>query len=108
MASGKKKSSSKGRSVSGKRITTSAMPEKRSVRSDAPPSHRFAICVKNDDYPASLELRKLYPVLEDTFADQHGMIRIVDESGEGYLYPQAYFVRVELPRAVERALDKTA
>jgi hypothetical protein len=45
--------------------------------------------VRNDDYPASLELRKLYPVLEDEFAAEHGLI---DESGEDYLYPGEFFV----------------
>ena len=66
------------------------------------------MCVKNDDYRASLELRKLYPVLEDEFAAKHSMIRVVDESGEDYLYPLSYFVRVELPQSVEQALRKIA
>jgi hypothetical protein len=66
----------------------------------------FVVCVRNDDYPASLELRKLYPVLEDAFAAQHEMLRVVDESGEDYLYPSAYFVRVELPAAIEATLAK--
>ena len=69
---------------------------------------RFAVCVKNDDYRASLELRKLYPVLEDEFAAKHDMIRVVDESGEDYLYPASYFVRVELPQSVEQTLRKIA
>jgi hypothetical protein len=64
--------------------------------------------VKNDDYRASLELRKLYVVLEDAFASEHDMIRIVDESGEDYLYPSSYFVRVELPQSVEQVLRKIA
>ena len=72
------------------------------------PGLSFAICVKNDDYRASLELRKLYPVLEDEFAGQHNMIRVVDESGEDYLYPSSYFVRVELPQSVEQTLRKIA
>jgi len=64
--------------------------------------------VRNDDYRASLELRKLYVVLDDSFAEEHQMIRVIDESGEDYLYPNSYFVRVELPRAVERTLRKIA
>jgi hypothetical protein len=68
----------------------------------------FAICVCNDDYAASLELRKLYPVLPDEFGDQHDMIRVIDESGEDYLYPTRYFMRVELPRAVQEAIEKIA
>ena len=63
--------------------------------------HTFAICIKNEDYEASLELRKLYEVLPDPKSEQLGMVRVVDESGEDYLYPQAFFVRVSLPDAVE-------
>jgi hypothetical protein len=47
-------------------------------------------------------------VLEDTFAAEHQMLRIVDESGEDYLYPESYFLHIELPRAVERRLGKIA
>jgi len=61
----------------------------------------FAVCVKNDDYPASLELRKIYEVLADDKAAKHGLIRIVDQSGEDYLYPQDYFVAISLPQAAE-------
>lgn len=70
--------------------------------------HRFAICVRNTDYRASLELRKLYLVVDDSFAEQHDLIRVVDESGEDYLYPLHYFVRVDLPRGVERELAAIA
>ncbi|PYQ47518.1 MAG: hypothetical protein DMF59_18675 [Acidobacteria bacterium] len=66
------------------------------------------MCVRNDDYQASLELRKLYPVLEDEFGSQHGMIRVIDESGEDYLFPSTYFVRVRLPDALEKKLRKIA
>ena len=68
----------------------------------------YAVCVRNDDYPASLELRKLYPVLDDAFASAHGMIRVIDESGEDYLYPNDFFVRVELPASVSKTLAKIA
>jgi hypothetical protein len=79
------------------------------VTSDVAAGHpRFAICVRNKDYEASLELRKLYPVLEDEFGAQHGMIRVVDESGEDYLFPNEYFVAVSLPQAVEKRLRKIA
>jgi hypothetical protein len=67
-------------------------------------SKKFAVCVKNDGYEVSLELRKLYEVLDDAFADEHGMIRVIDESGEDYLFSQKYFVRVELPEPVEKTL----
>jgi hypothetical protein len=65
---------------------------------------QFAVCVKNDGYEVSLELRKLYEVLDDPFADQHGMIRVVDESGEDYLFAQKYFVPVDLPDALASTL----
>ena len=60
--------------------------------------------MRNDGYAASLELRKLYPALDDPFADAHGMIRVVDESGEDYLYPSKWFVAVELPAVARRAV----
>jgi hypothetical protein len=60
---------------------------------------QFAVCVKNDDYPASLELRKIYEVLPDEKAAKHGLVRIIDESGEDYLYPQDFFVPIEIPEA---------
>jgi len=65
---------------------------------------QYAVCVKNDDYPASLEIRKLYQMLSDEKSGALGLVRIIDESGEDYLYPAHYFVPVRLPRAVERAV----
>jgi hypothetical protein len=56
---------------------------------------RFAVCVNNGDYPASLELHKIYRVLPDEDAEEDGDMRVVDESGEDYLYPADYFVLVE-------------
>jgi len=60
--------------------------------------HRFAVCVKNDDFPASLEPRKIYEVVEDEEALRRRFVRIVDESGEDYLYPQDYFVPIQLSK----------
>lgn len=71
-------------------------------------AHRFVICIRNDDYPAALETRKIYEVLSDPGASEHDQIRIVDEPGEEYLYPEAYFVAVKLPKAVEKALIEAA
>ena len=65
---------------------------------------RFVICVKNAGYLASLELRKLYEVLDDSMAEKDGMIRVVDESGEDYLYPDDMFVSAPLPAAIEDAV----
>lgn len=67
-------------------------------------SIRFAICVNNTDYPASLELHKIYKVLPDEDAAADGDLRVIDESGEDYLYPMEYFVLTELPQAVEKSL----
>lgn len=72
------------------------------------PIHKFAVCISNTDYPASLELHKIYRVLPDEDAATDGDIRVVDESGEDYLYPAEYFVFVELPRAVEKSLLQAA
>ncbi len=71
-------------------------------------AQKFAVCVNNAGYPASLELHKIYRVLPDDDAAGDGDIRVVDESGEDYLYPEEYFVFVELPRAVEESLLRAA
>jgi len=65
---------------------------------------KFAICVKNDDYPASLQLWKIYRVLPDEKASRRNLMRVVDESGEDYLFSANYFVPVELPQAAKSAL----
>jgi hypothetical protein len=65
---------------------------------------RFAVCVNNDGYPASLELHKIYRVLPDISARADGDLRILDESGEDYLYPAERFILIELPQAVEKSL----
>ena len=72
------------------------------------PNIKFAICVNNADYPASLELHKIYRVLADKDAEADGDMRIIDESGEDYLYPANYFVLVKLPQAVEESLLQAA
>ena len=56
---------------------------------------RFAICVDNSEYPASLELHKVYRVLPDEDAAKDDDFRVIDESGEDYLYPADYFVLIE-------------
>jgi hypothetical protein len=69
---------------------------------------QFVVCVNNKDYPASLELRKLYQVLPDDVADRHRQLRIIDESGEDYLYPESYFVPVGLPKSVRSVVLRAA
>lgn len=66
---------------------------------------RFVVCVKNEGYQASLEPRKIYETLPDPKATERGFIRVIDESGEDYLYPEEYFVPIELSRNIERALS---
>ena len=65
---------------------------------------QFVVCIKNTDYAASLELRKLYRVIPDETAAKLHQLRIIDESGEDYLYPEEYFVAVHLPQAAEKAV----
>jgi len=67
---------------------------------------QFAICVGNKGYAASLELRKIYQVLPDKAGSKQHQIRVIDESGEDYLYPGEYFVPIHLPQAVERAIRR--
>ena len=62
----------------------------------------------NDGYPTSLEVRKIYQILPDAEAATQGYVRIVDESGEDYLYSASYFIAIDLPRAVQAALLNTA
>jgi hypothetical protein len=65
---------------------------------------QLVVCVENDGFPASLEKRKIYVAMPDAAAEKHDMLRIVDESGEDYLYPKAFFRSIALPQAVKRAV----
>lgn len=67
---------------------------------------RFVVCVKNKGYSASLELSKLYQAVSDDLAAKLRQIRVIDESGEDYLYPQEYFVPVEIPQSAEKAVRR--
>ena len=67
---------------------------------------RYAICLKNKNCE-DLVVRKIYPVIPDTKAEKAKHIRVIDESGEDYLYPASYFFIVEVPQEVERALRRT-
>jgi hypothetical protein len=68
---------------------------------------QFAVCVDNSEYPASLELHKIYRVVPDKDAAEDGDLRIIDESGEDYLYPAEYFVVIEASRQAAQALTKS-
>lgn len=65
---------------------------------------RFAVCIQNTDYEVSLELRKLYRILSDGEAQKTGLLRVVDESGEDYLYPESYFIALDVPEALKDVL----
>ena len=65
---------------------------------------KFVICLKNKGYEVSLEPRKLYQVLPDPDAEAHRQLRVIDESGEDYLYPANYFAGIDLPPSVRRAV----
>jgi hypothetical protein len=67
---------------------------------------RFVVCVRNTGYPASLEVRKIYRTLADRDAEKHGMLRVVDESGEDYLYPAKFFMALDLPQSLRSALRR--
>ncbi len=64
----------------------------------------YVVCLSNEGFPASLEPRKIYRFLPDGEAETHGMLRVVDESGEDYLYPRVRFAFIELSRDLEEAL----
>jgi hypothetical protein len=68
---------------------------------NAKSKHEFFICVRNDGYPASLQTHKIYRLMQDKEAASHKMMRVVDESGEDYLYPEDFFIRIELPQVAE-------
>lgn len=67
-------------------------------------AQQYVICISNKDYSSSLERRKLYLSLPDPEAENLGMLRVVDESGEDYLFPASLFVAVDLPRKVSKAI----
>lgn len=69
---------------------------------------RFAICLKNTGYPDDLKVRTVYQVLPDESAARSNYIRVIDETGEDYLYPAELFVFVEVPSEAAKTLLLTA
>ena len=65
----------------------------------------YAVCINNDSYPASLEVGKIYRTLPDDGATRHNLLRVIDESTEDYLYPDAFFLPIELTAEIEKALS---
>jgi hypothetical protein len=79
------------------------------VKSDKrSPPRSLVVCIENDGYAASLETRKIYLSLPDAVAQKHGLLRVIDESGEDYLYPKFLFRPIELPQPVKRAVLASA
>jgi hypothetical protein len=65
---------------------------------------RLVVCVDNEGYRVSLEKRKIYIALPDAAAEKHGLCRVIDESGDDYLYPKVFFRPIALPQSVKRAV----
>ena len=72
------------------------------------PKTYYVVCIKNEDYPASLELLKIYQAIVDEQAAEDQLVRVIDESGEDYMYPADHFVSIKLPQAVEQAFAQAA
>jgi hypothetical protein len=71
--------------------------------------NNFLLCIENKDYEASLEIRKLYEQLPDKEAERHNQVRVIDESGEDYLYPSSFFATVRLSLQIkDKLLQKAA
>ncbi len=67
-------------------------------------SKQLVVCIDNDGYAASLEKRKIYIALRDAVAEKHGLLRVIDESGDDYLYPKVFFRAIALPQAIKKAV----
>jgi hypothetical protein len=70
----------------------------------SPQSKRLLVCIKNEGYAVSLETRKIYIALRDPSAESRGLVRIIDESGDDYLYPKTFFRVIALPQSVRKAV----
>ncbi len=89
----------------GKKLSASAT----STRASKPHRHsaaKFVVCLENSGYPASLELHKIYRIVADQDAVREGDLRIIDESGEDYLYPVEWFAPVDLPRRIKTSISR--
>jgi len=71
-------------------------------------SRQLVVCIDNEGYPAALEKRKIYVLLRDPAAEKRGLLRIIDESGDDYLYPKPYFRSIALPQSVKKAVLASA
>ncbi len=69
-----------------------------------PLSKQLVVCINNEGYPASLEKRKIYVSLRDPVGEKRGLLRIIDETGDDYLYPKAFFRPIALPQSIKKAV----
>jgi hypothetical protein len=67
-------------------------------------SKQLVVCIDNEGYAASLEKRKIYIALRDAVAEKHDLLRVIDESGDDYLYPKMFFRSIALPHAIKKAV----
>jgi hypothetical protein len=74
------------------------------MKSEQSKSIHFAVCLNNDGYKASLEVGKIYQIIQDDDAGANGLMRVIDESGEDYAFSENRFYPIELPKPVEEAL----
>ncbi len=71
-----------------------------------PMSPQVAVCVLNEGNEVSLQMWKIYKVLPDADASSEGLIRVIDETGEDYLFPEEYFAPIDLPSEVQRSFER--
>lgn len=69
---------------------------------------KYVVCINNEGYPASLELRKIYEALPDEESEKHDFLRIIDESGEDYLFPAGFFLPIKVPEAITHAFARAS
>lgn len=72
------------------------------------PSRRYVLCIRNEGYSASLEKRKIYVAIPDAIAEKRGFLRLIDESGEDYLFPASRFVAIDVPLEAREAFADVA
>ena len=101
-----KQATSAGENSRSSRLPTEAIAQV-SVARTAGGEPQYAICIDNSDYPVAVELHKIYHLLPSPTWESEGYVRVVDESGEDYVYSAHHFLRVKLPRTIRALLSKT-
>src|SRR5512141_3421170 len=98
----------KPRGSAGRNTRSSDYSEVTTMQKLKPAASKFLICVENKGYTVSLEKRKIYLALPDSMALKHGQVRVIDESGEDYLYPKSFFLPITIPQSLRKAILKAA